>query len=197
MHEQVRAVDLLVNNAGVGLGAGLLDTTLEDWDWIIGINIMGVVHGCHYFVPAMVQRGGGGHVVNLSSMAGYHASSALLAYSATKFGVLGLSLALRDELLAHKIGVTAVCPGIINTPITQTSPMRGAAADPGVRERAVRMYQRRNYGPDRVAKGIMRAVQRNRPIAPVAPEAWLAWGIMRTSPRLGGWVARRLAAAAQ
>ena len=60
VHERVAAVDLLINNAGVGLGAGFLETPLEDWDWILPINLMGVVHGCHMFVPAMVERGRGG-----------------------------------------------------------------------------------------------------------------------------------------
>ena len=102
--------DLLVNNAGVAVVADFLETEPEDWDWIVGINLLGVVHGCHFFLPAMVERGRGGHVVNLSSMAGYHASPTLNAYSATKFAVLGLSEALREELRPHRIGVTAVCP---------------------------------------------------------------------------------------
>src|SRR4051812_37297765 len=82
------AVDLLVNNAGVGLGAGLLESELEDWDWIVSINVMGVVHGCHFFLPAMVERGRGGHVVNIASAAGFFATPSLVAYTATKFGVL-------------------------------------------------------------------------------------------------------------
>ena len=69
VHAQVDAVDLLVNNAGVGLGGGFLDTSLKDWDWIVGINLNGVVHGCHYFLPNMVRRGRGGHVVIVSSVA--------------------------------------------------------------------------------------------------------------------------------
>lgn len=196
VHEQTGAVDLLVNNAGVGLGAGLLDTTLDDWDWIIGINIKGVVHGCHFFVPPMVERGRGGHVVNLSSMVGFHASPVLVAYTATKFAVLGLSQALRQELHPHRIGVTAICPGIVATPITSSSPMRGAAAEPGKRERIIKMYERRGYGPDKVATNILRAVERDRPVAPITPESWVAWGITRVSPRMAGWVARKIADAA-
>jgi NAD(P)-dependent dehydrogenase (short-subunit alcohol dehydrogenase family) len=194
VHGQGTIVDLLVNNAGVGLAAGFLETELEDWDWIVAINLMGVVHGCHFFVPKMVERGAGGHVANLSSMAGYHSSPALVAYSTTKFAVLGLSEALREELRPHAIGVTAICPGIINTPITVNARARGSAANPKVRERAVAVYQRRNYGPDRVAKNILRAVEKNRAVAPVAPEAWAAYAMKRTSPRLAGWVARRIAA---
>lgn len=196
-HAQAGPVDLLINNAGVGLAAGFLETELEDWDWILGINVLGVVHGCRFFLPAMVQRGTGGHVANLASMAGYHASPALNAYSATKFCVLGFSEALREELRPHRIGVTAVCPGVINTPITTNARARGEADDPARRERLVALYARRNYGPDRVARNLLSAVQRNRSVAPIAPEAWLAYAVKRASPRLAGWVARRLAAAAQ
>ncbi len=193
---QIGAVDLLVNNAGVGLAAGFLDTELEDWDWIVSINILGVVHGCHFFIPPMVARGSG-HVVNLASMAGYFANPALVAYSATKFAVLGLSEGLRDELHAAHIGVTAICPGIINTPITRNSRARGAADDPAARERFVRLYQRRNYGPERVAVNILKAVERDRAVAPVSPEAWAAYGLKRLSPGLTGWLSRKVAAAAE
>jgi NAD(P)-dependent dehydrogenase (short-subunit alcohol dehydrogenase family) len=197
VHDEMGVVDLLVNNAGVGLGAGLLDTELEDWDWIVPINLMGVVHGCHFFVPRMVERGTGGHVANVSSAAGFYASPSLVAYTTTKFAVLGLSQALREELQPHGIGVTAICPGIINTPITTSARMRGTAADPQVRERVIAMYRRRNYGPDRVARNILKAVERNRSVAPISPEAWLAYAMTRVSPRLAGWTARRIDAAAR
>jgi NAD(P)-dependent dehydrogenase (short-subunit alcohol dehydrogenase family) len=192
VHEQVDAVDLVVNNAGVGLGAGLLETELEDWDWIVSINIMGVVHGCHFFIPAMVERGRGGHVVNLSSAAGFFATPSLVAYTGTKFAVRGISESLREELAPHGIGVTAICPGVINTPITQSSRLRGEAAEPGRREQIVDTYRRRNYGPDRVARNILKAVERNRMVAPISPEAWFAWGLTRLSPRLARWTARRI-----
>ena len=195
VHAEAGPVDILINNAGVGLGAGFLDTALEDWDWILAVNVLGVVHGCHFFLPRMVERGAGGHVVNLSSMAGFFASPSLPAYSATKFAVLGLSEALREELRPHGIGVTAICPGLINTPITRNAPARGSLADPAALERLVSLYRRRNYGPDRVARNILRAVERDRTVAPVAAEAWIAYAIKRVSPRLAGWAARRLAAA--
>jgi NAD(P)-dependent dehydrogenase (short-subunit alcohol dehydrogenase family) len=195
VHERVAAVDLLINNAGVGLGAGFLETPLEDWDWILPINVMGVVHGCHMFVPAMIARGGGGHVVNLSSAAGYFANPSLAAYTATKFAVLGLSEALRVELRPLGIGVTAVCPGLINTPITRNSRLRGTAQTQ--RERTVRIYERRNYGPDRVAKRILHAVQRNRAVMPVTAEAWVMWWLVRFAPSLARGAARAIDAAAR
>jgi NAD(P)-dependent dehydrogenase (short-subunit alcohol dehydrogenase family) len=192
VHQQVAAVDLLVNNAGVGLGASFLETPLEDWDWIVPINVMGVVHGCHLFVPAMVQCGSG-HVVNLASAAGFFPNPSLAAYSATKFAVLGLSEALRVELRPAGVGVTAVCPGLINTPITRNSRLRGSAE--GQRERIVSLYQRRNYGPERVAQRILHAVQHDRAVMPVSAEAWVMWWLGRFSPRAARGLARALDAA--
>jgi NAD(P)-dependent dehydrogenase (short-subunit alcohol dehydrogenase family) len=187
--DAVPAVDLLVNNAGVGLAADFADTLLEDWDWIVSINLMGVVHGCHFFLPKIRP---GGHVVNISSMAGYLPSPGLSAYSATKFAVRGLSEALRAEVHDRGIGVTAICPGVINTPITRSTRARGRADDPELRERLARAFERRNYGPEKVAQKILLAVQRDRPVAPVAPEAWFANGLTRVSPRLSGWVMRKV-----
>jgi NAD(P)-dependent dehydrogenase (short-subunit alcohol dehydrogenase family) len=203
VHGHVEAVDILMNNAGVGLGAGLLDTTLEDWNWIVGINLMGVVHGLHFFVPRMVAGGRGGHVVNVSSAAGFVASEPLTAYAATKFAVLGLSEAIASELRRHGIGVTAVCPGIINTPITRSSRMRGPGATAENRQRMVELYQWRNYGPERVARNILRAIQRNRLVAPISPEAWAMYWLKRWAPWAMRWlnrvaadrVAREMAAA--
>lgn len=188
VHGEVEAVDILVNNAGVGLGGGFLDTTLEDWEWIIGVNLKGVIHGCHCFLPKMVARGRGGHVVNIASAAGYMASEMLSAYSTTKFAVVGLSEALRDELRRHAIGVTAICPGIINTPITTSARLRGRAAEPEMRRQMIEFYRWRNYGPERVAEKIVKAVARNAAVAPVSPEAWLMYMLKRLSPRLVAWL---------
>jgi NAD(P)-dependent dehydrogenase (short-subunit alcohol dehydrogenase family) len=193
VHAKFQAVDLLVNNAGVGLGALFLETSLEDWEWVTRINLFGVIHGCHFFLPAMVSRGRGGHVVNVSSAAAYAPLPVQSAYAATKFAVLGLSEVLRAELATFGIGVTAVCPGFINTGIVESSRLRGVAADPENRRRTLDFYRRRNYGPERVASNILKAVQRNRPLAPVSTEAWLLhWG-MRFAPGLLRWGNRKLA----
>lgn len=195
VHRSVDALDILMNNAGVAIGGGFLHTTLEDWQWIVGINLMGVVHGCHFFIPRMVERGRGGHVINVSSAAGYTASEALAAYATTKFAVLGLSESLRDELAKHRIGVTAVCPGIINTPITRAARMRGPEAAGDAQQRMIALYERRNYTPERVAENILKAVQRNRAVAPISPEAWVLYYLKRFAPgllaRLGRFTANR------
>src|SRR5437867_3501460 len=194
VHREREAVDVLMNNAGVGLGAGFADTSLEDWEWIVGINLWGVVHGCHFFLPPMVARRRGGHVVNVSSAAGYLATAQLAAYSTTKFAVFGLSEALRDELAAHGIGVTTVCPGIINTPITTSARMRGASATPEARAALIAMYRRRNYGPERVAANVLKAVAKNRAVAPVSPEAWTMYLMKRFAPGLTARLNRALGA---
>ena len=190
VHTSVDAVDILMNNAGVGLGGGALYTTLEDWDWIVGINLFGVIHGCHFFVPRMVARGRGGHVVNVASAAAFVATATLAAYSTTKYAVLGLSEALREELAPYGIGVTALCPGMINTAITETTPLRGPDATPEMRRRIVDLYRRRNYGPERVAENVLRAVQRNRAVAPIAVEAWAMYYLKRLAPWVVAWLNR-------
>jgi len=192
VHREHEAVDILMNNAGVGLGGGFLETGLEDWDWILSINLWGVIHGCHFFIPAMVRRGRGGHVVNVSSVAGFLATEPLAAYSATKFVVFGLSEALRDELLPHRIGVTTACPGLINTPITQTARMLGRIGTDAARAALVDVYRRRNYGPERVAAAVLKAIARNRAVAPVSPEAWLIYYMKRVAPGLTARLNRAL-----
>jgi NAD(P)-dependent dehydrogenase (short-subunit alcohol dehydrogenase family) len=190
--DAVPSVDLLVNNAGVGVSGEFLETPLEQWDWIVSINLLGVVHGCHFFVPKIAR---GGHVANVSSMAGYVPSPGLAAYSATKFAVRGLSEALRAELHERGVGVTAICPGFIDTPITRSTRAFGRSDDPELRERLVRFYQRRGYGPEKVAEKLLKAVERDRIIAPVAPEAWIGLGLTRLAPRVTALMARKLAEA--
>jgi short-subunit dehydrogenase len=142
----------------------------------------------------MVRGGRGGHVVNVASAAGYVATEALAAYSTTKFAVVGLSEALRDELVPHGIGVTAVCPGLINTPITQTAPLRGPEATPEARAYMVEVYRRRNYPPERVAANVLKAIQRNRAVAPISPEAWGMYVLKRLAPGLVARINRAMSA---
>jgi NAD(P)-dependent dehydrogenase (short-subunit alcohol dehydrogenase family) len=193
VHARFDAVDLLINNAGIGVGAGFFDTTPEDWDRLIAVNIMGLVHGCERFIPRMIERGTGGHVANVSSGAGYSALPYMFGYSVTKFAAFGFSEALRMEMRRHKIGVTTICPGLINTPITRTSTVRGADAD-GHAARVARIYDRRGYTPERVAVNILRAVGRNLAVAPITPEAHLLYTLTRVAPSVARWFAARTSA---
>lgn len=189
------AVDVLVNNAGVGVVAGFLDTRAADWQWLLSINAMGVVHGCAAFLPGMVERGRG-QVVNLSSAAGVLANPQLTAYSATKFGVFGLSEALRMEMRRHGVGVTAVCPGVINTSITASTPIRGDGDFDQRRRHMAALYEKRGYTPERVARNILRAVQKNKAVAPIAAEAHAMYWLSRLVPPMSRWFSLRLAAMA-
>ncbi|HVJ21576.1 MAG TPA: SDR family NAD(P)-dependent oxidoreductase [Polyangiaceae bacterium] len=180
---EVGVPDVLVNNAGVALMGGFLHTSLEDWKWITDTNLWGVVHGCHFFLPAMVRRGRGGHVVNVASAAGFLNSEALCAYGTTKYAVVGLSEALRDELDAHGIGVSVVCPGFVNTPIVKSMRVRGEREPDAVRERVAAWYRKRNFAPEDVARAVLDAVRRDRPFVPVAPEAWGLYALKRVMPQ--------------
>jgi len=187
VHAAHGALDILVNNAGVGIASSVLTTTLEDWDWVIRINLKGVIHGLHFFLPPMVERGSGGHVVNVSSMAGYFVSEGLSAYLATKFGVFGLSEATREDLRGTGIGVSTICPGIVKTGIVGASRFRGYDNPDEMRDHVVQHYNERNYGPELVGRAIVDAIRKNRKIVPVSPEAWFAYYLNRFHVGLSRW----------
>ncbi|MEU3662628.1 SDR family oxidoreductase [Streptomyces sp. NPDC032940] len=166
-------VDVLVNNAGIGMSGSFLQTTPEDWKKVLDVNLWGVIHGCRLFGRQMAERGQGGHIVNTASAAAFMPSRLLPAYSTSKAAVLMLSECLRAELAEQGIGVTAVCPGIVNTNITSTARFAGAGADEEKRrqQRSARLYGMRNYPPEKVADAILAAVVHDRAVVPVTPEA--------------------------
>ncbi|MFE7428705.1 SDR family oxidoreductase [Streptomyces sp. NPDC057545] len=177
-------VDVLVNNAGIGLSGSFLETTSEDWRNVLDVNLWGVIHGCRIFGRQMAERGQGGHIVNTASAAAYQPSRALPAYSTSKAAVLMLSECLRAEFADRSIGVSAICPGIVNTGITATARFAGAdtTEEARLRKRAVRLYGLRNYPPERVADAVLKAVVRNQAVVPVTPEARGARLLARFSP---------------
>ncbi len=179
VHGLVPALDVLVNNAGVAVHGGLLDTRLEDWDWLIGINLFGVVHGCHFFGPRMVQRGRGS-IVNVSSTYGFVAGSRVLAYATSKFGVFGMSEALRVELEAKGLHVATICPGLIRTSIIANARFESD----GDRKDVAGFFERRGTRPEVVAEAIVDAVLHKKDIVPVAPEAHVFYAISRIAPAL-------------
>lgn len=110
-------VHVLVNNAGVAVGGSLDQMSYEDWDWVMGVNLNGVVNGLQAFVQRIKAHGEGGHVVNTASLAGHFAIPGLGVYTATKYAVVGISETLRADLKQHDIGVSVLCPGVVNTNI--------------------------------------------------------------------------------
>lgn len=110
-------VHVLCNNAGVAVGGPIDQMAYNDWDWVVGVNIGGVVNGLQAFLPRIKAHGEGGHVVNTASMAGHLAIPGLSVYTATKFAVVGISETMRADLATANIGVSVLCPGIVNTNI--------------------------------------------------------------------------------
>ncbi|MFE3635247.1 SDR family oxidoreductase [Streptomyces cellostaticus] len=184
VHTAYGVLDVLVNNAGIGLAGSFFTTTTEDWRKVLDVNLWGVIHGCRLFGARMAERGQGGHIVNVASAAAYQPSRALPAYSTSKAAVLMLSECLRAELAGQDIGVTAICPGLVNTNITATARFTGvdAAEESRRRQRSARLYGLRNYPPEKVADAVLDAVTRNRAVVPVTPEARGAHLLSRFMP---------------
>ncbi|MFJ4619655.1 SDR family oxidoreductase [Streptomyces sp. NPDC088812] len=184
-------LDVLVNNAGIGLSGSFFDTTPEDWRKLLDVNLWGVIHGCRLFGRQMTERGQGGHIVNIASAAAFQPSRVLPAYSTSKAAVLMLSECLRAELAGQDIGVTAVCPGLVNTGITSTARFVGVDAEEEARRQkwSRRVYGLRNYPPEKVARAILRAVLSDDAVVAVTPEARGVHALSRVAPG----VLRRLA----
>ncbi len=186
VEKELGAPDILINNAGIGLSGSLLDTSVKDWQQVLGVNLWGVIHGCRLFARQMVDNGKAGHIVNVASAAAFLPSRMLPAYATSKSAVLMFSECLRAEMAEHNIGVSAICPGIIDTPITRSTRFVGVADEEQSRRRedAAKLYQRRAYTPDRVAQAIVEAVQNNRAVVPVSPEARGMQWLGRFTPSL-------------
>lgn len=185
-------VDVLVNNAGIGFSGSFMATSTEDWRKVLDVNLWGVIHGCRTFGRQMAERGQGGHIVNTASAAAFQPTKALAAYATSKAGVLMLSECLRAELAGQGIGVSAICPGVVNTAITTSAGFAGVPEEEQRRlqEKATRLYGKRNYPPEKVAEAILRAVAEDRPVVPVAPEAHGLRLVSRFAPALGRRIAR-------
>lgn len=175
---------VLVNNAGIGYLGGFVSSPLESWRRCLDINVLGVVHGCYFFLPGMIAAGGPRRVVNVASLAGIAPAATMSAYAASKSAVMGLTDVLALELADTEVGVTAVCPGIINTPITDSP----AAISPSVpAEQLARLrayYKASGASPDLVAEAIVDAVVRGKSLVLVGPMAQPAYHMKRVSRSL-------------
>ncbi len=173
-------LDLLVNNAGIVFGGETTELGLEQWNQIIDVNIRGVVHGVAAAYPRMVASGGG-HIVNVASMAGLVAAGLLTSYVMTKHAVVGLSLALRAEGAAHGVGVTVVCPSSVDTPILD----KGSIGDMVSRDLFLTGQGiREPYDADRLAAEVLAAVVGNRAMVVSPRAARMAWRFWRFAPGL-------------
>lgn len=166
------SVSILVNNAGVAGGAPASKLTYQLWDWGMGINLDGVINGIQTFLPRMIERGAGGHIVNTASGAGLYTNPGNALYCTAKFAVVGMSEALRVELEAQGIGVTVVCPGPVATDIIARTravqPKVTRSLSPEQRSKAfARQEEMKNYlangvSPDAVGDMVLAAILENR-----------------------------------
>lgn len=177
-------VDILINNAGIGMAGRFLETSPQNWDAILAVNLRAVLTGSRVFAEQMVNRGEGGTIINVSSASAYLPSKAMVAYSTTKAAVLAFSESLRADLADDGITVTAVCPGFVNTNIAKSTVYAGmsAEAEQQARDRADAAYRRRNYTPEATATAIVNAVRTGPAVLPIAPESRLAYAMRRISP---------------
>ncbi|OBF87160.1 short chain dehydrogenase [Mycobacterium sp. 852002-51163_SCH5372311] len=179
--------DIVVNNAGIGQAGRFLDTPADQFDRVLEVNLGGVVNGCRSFAQRLVERGTGGYIVNVSSMAAYAPLQSLSAYCTAKAASFMFSDCLRAELDFAGVGLTTICPGVINTNIISNTRFDAPVGrDERVDDRRGqlnKMFGVRRYGPDKVADAILSSVKKKKPIRPVAPEAYALYGLSRFLPQ--------------
>jgi len=160
-------VQLVCNNAGVNLFAPMDECTYDDWDWVMGVNLGGVINGVQTFVPRIKARGQGGHVVNTASMASFITGPGAGIYTTSKFAVRGLSESLRWSLAPYGIGVSVLCPGLVRSTIYESDKVRPAhlsdatgAVDQAFMAQLASIHQV-GMDPDDVATRVLEGVRRN------------------------------------
>lgn len=183
-------LDLLVNNAGVAVTGKVDETPMADWDWLLSINLRGVIVGCHTMVPWLKENPGAA-VMNMASVAGLIGPARLGAYNVSKAGVIALSETLYQELKPHDVSVTVVCPWFVQTKLLE----RGRFADPLDKQAGVELMQGSRLTPERVADRAVRAMYRRRLYEVVGFRARQCSSMKRHWPRLfialSEWVQRR------
>ncbi len=174
------ATDLLINNAGVAVSGRVGEIPIDDWRWIVDINLWGVIYGCHVWVPRFRAQAKG-HVINIASVAGLIAVAPLAAYNVTKFGVVGLSESLSAEFHGSPLGVTVVCPSFFKTEIAKNG--RNAKAELAQEERTEKLMKASRVQADGVARCALDTAERGELYSiPMADARWM-WRIKRVAPR--------------
>jgi len=179
-------LDYIFNNAGIAVGGEVRDCSIDDWRNVIAVDLYGVVHGVHAAYPIMVDQGFG-HIINTASLEGLMPFPGTISYVASKYGVVGLSNALRVEGADLGVKVSVVCPGYIKTPIFHTSKM--IKID---RQKVLEaLPERLGITPEECALVILRGVERNKATIVVTGMAKVLWMVQRICPRLILWMMRR------
>lgn len=172
-------IDLLVNNAGVATGGMLGETPLEDWEWVLEINLMGVVRGCHHFVGRFRQQGFG-HIVNVASWAGLAAAPGIASYGTAKAAVVSMSEMLRAELAPYGVEVSVLCPAFVKTALTDS--MR--APDDTYAKRVQRWMEHSGVSAEDVAETVFAATRKPKFLLLTHPETRWQYRLKRWFPSL-------------
>ncbi|TWG97199.1 short-subunit dehydrogenase [Nocardioides sp. J9] len=192
-HEQVRRLaglvteqhgpmDVVLNVAGIAIWGTVRSLEPEHWQRLVDVNLMGPIHVIEEFLPPMIDAGRGGQLVNVSSAAGIIAMPWHAAYSATKFGLRGVSEVLRYDLRKHRIGVSLVCPGGVDTGLVETIRIAGIDQQSRAFVRARRHFQKRAVSPEQAAAAIWRGALRNRYWVYTSPDIRLVHWLQRYFP---------------
>jgi NAD(P)-dependent dehydrogenase (short-subunit alcohol dehydrogenase family) len=162
VHSDHGSMDVVMNIAGISTWGRIEQLEHRHWQRTIDVNLMGPIHVLEEFVPPMIAAGRGGHIVNVSSAAGLFGLPWHAPYSASKFGLRGVSEVLRFDLRRHGIGVSLVCPGAVKTPLVGTVDIVGVDRDSPAVKKLVDRFERHAEEPDRVAAKIVEGIERNR-----------------------------------
>jgi NAD(P)-dependent dehydrogenase (short-subunit alcohol dehydrogenase family) len=162
IHSAHGSMDIVMNIAGIAVWGTVQTLAHEQWRRCIDVNLMGPIHVIESFVPAMVEAKRGGHIVNVSSAAGIFGLPWHAPYSATKFGLRGLSEVLRFDLRRNDIGVQLVCPGGVDTGLVNTVEIAGIDKGSPVMRKFIGRFQRHAVTPEEAAKKILQGIERNR-----------------------------------
>lgn len=188
---------LMINNAGVGIGGQPAEAiSIKDWQWVMNINLWGVIHGCHVFLPAMKTQGYGG-IINVASAASFGAAPLMGAYNTTKAAVLALSETLNAENAGTGIRISVLCPTLVKTDVIRNArmetPTKSSIMD---QNRAQALMDRLGHSPESVVKKSLDGLDKNRIHVLPQLDARAAWNLKRLSPnafiRLSGFMHRRL-----
>lgn len=182
LHAEFGSMDVLMNIAGISVWGPIEKLEHQHWRRNIEINLMGPIHVMECFIPAMIAAGRGGHVVNVSSAAGLFGLPWHAAYSASKFGLRGISEVLRFDLRRHGIGVSLVCPGGVDTGLVQTIEIVGVDTETPVAKKLKEQFRRHAVTPERAAAAILAGIKANRYLVFTSPDI-----------RIGYWFQRKFA----
>jgi NAD(P)-dependent dehydrogenase (short-subunit alcohol dehydrogenase family) len=190
VHAVAPSMDIVMNVAGISTWGRIEQLEHEHWQRTIGIDLMGPISVLECFVPPMIEAGRGGHVVNVSSVAGLFGLPWHAPYSAAKFGLRGVSEVLRFDLRKHGIGVSLVCPGAVKTPLVGTVDIVGVDRDNPKMRRLIALFERRAVSAEHVAERIVSAIEGNRYLVFTSPDGRVLFGLQRWLPPVYAWIMR-------